>query len=138
MTKLFINCDGGSRGNPGPSASAFIAKDLDSKLIYREGKFLGTATNNQAEYEAVMMAMRWVAETHPDSEIVFFLDSNLVVNQLRRLFKIKDQTLIQKANEIFNFIKDKNLSIRNYVYVPRNVNYEADALVNETLDINVF
>ncbi len=138
MTKLFINCDGGSRGNPGPSASAFIAKDLESNLIYREGKFLGTATNNQAEYEAVVMALEWVAKTYPESEVVFFLDSNLVVNQLKLVFKIRDQTLKAKTEQVFDLIKTHNLKVRNYVYVPRNVNFEADALVNETLDNNVF
>jgi predicted DNA-binding protein (UPF0278 family) len=66
------------------------------------------------------------------------LDSQLVVNQLKRSFKIKDATLITKAQEIFDLIEQKKLKVRNYVYVPRSVNYEADALVNETLDNNIF
>lgn len=138
INKLFINCDGGSRGNPGPSASAFVVKDLDGKLIYREGIFLGNATNNQAEYGALKAALDWVSNNHPQAEIVFMLDSQLVVNQLKRNFKIKDPTLQIKAKEIFELISSKNLLVRNYVYVPRSVNFEADALVNETLDNNVF
>jgi len=138
MTKLFINCDGGSRGNPGPSASAFVAKDLEGNLIYREGIFLGIATNNQAEYAALYAALVWVSKNYPEVEIVFLMDSQLVVNQLKRNFKIKDATLQIKAREIFALISSKNLKVRNYVYVPRNVNYEADALVNETLDNNIF
>ncbi len=138
MNKLFINCDGGSRGNPGPSACAFIVKDLDGNLVYREGNFLGIATNNQAEYAAVFTALNWVSKTYPETEIVFMLDSQLVVNQLKRSFKIKDATLITKAQEILDLIEQKKLKVRNYVYVPRNVNYEADALVNETLDNNIF
>lgn len=138
MDKLFINCDGGSRGNPGPSASAFVVKDLDNKLIYREGIFLGLATNNQAEYGALYAALVWVSNNHPQAEIIFMLDSQLVVNQLKRNFKIKDPTLQIKAKEIFDLINSKNLQVRNYVYVPRSVNFEADALVNETLDNNIF
>lgn len=138
MTKLFINCDGGSRGNPGPSASAFVVKDLDGNLIYRQGIFLGHATNNQAEYAALHAALVWVSNNYPDVEIVFMLDSQLVVNQLKRNFKIKDPTLQVKAREIFELVSQKNLKVRNYVYVPRAVNYEADALVNETMDNNIF
>ncbi len=138
MNKLFINCDGGSRGNPGPSACAFIVKDLDGNLVYREGNFLGLATNNQAEYAAVFTALTWVSKTCSESEVVFMLDSQLVVNQLKRTFKIKDATLQTKAQEIFDLIASTNLKVRNYVYVPRSVNYEADALVNETLDNNIF
>jgi len=138
MSKLFINCDGGSRGNPGPSASAFVAKDLDGALVYREGKFLGIGTNNQAEYEAVIIALQWIVKTDRSAEVVFFLDSQLVVNQLKRNFKIKDATLKIKSQLVFDLIRSANLTVRNYLYVPRKTNSEADALVNETLDNNIF
>ncbi len=138
MNKLFINCDGGARGNPGPAAAAFVVKDLNGRLLYREGKFLGITTNNQAEYEALIMALNWAAETHPGDELVLFLDSQLVVNQMLGKFKIKVPEIIIKNRSANKLIADKKITVRQFIYVPRNVNYEADALVNETLDINRF
>ena len=79
MQNLNINCDGGSRGNPGPAASAFIVS-RDGEVIYKESKFLGVATNNDAEYSAVILALKWLSklrELGENRRVNFILDSEL-------------------------------------------------------------
>lgn len=134
---ITINADGGARGNPGPAACAFVAKDEAGILLEKRGKYLGRATNNVAEYSAVMLGLGWVLSNLGNlrdlSQIQFFLDSNLVVNQLNGKFKVKDDRL----REFFLKIKSSEQEMWvpiSYGYVPREKNFEADGLVNETLD----
>src|SRR4030042_5804547 len=88
---LLVFCDGGSRGNPGPAAAACVIEDPISKKKFLAGRYLGTATNNQAEYAAVVLALKIIKEKFQKKQkINFFLDSNLVVNQLSGFFKVKD------------------------------------------------
>lgn len=132
---LKINCDGGARGNPGPAACAFV---VAGDLQYKCGKYLGIATNNIAEYQAVIEALAWLITKIQDTryktqEISFFLDSNLVVNQINGLFKVKDA----KLRELLLKVRELEAKISQsltYSYVPREENREADRLVNETLD----
>ena len=95
---LKIFCDGGSRGNPGKSASAFVVEEKGS-IIYSEAKYLGIATNNFAEYSAVLLALRWIKENKDilEKEIIFVLDSELVARQINGVYKIKNK----KLKEIF-------------------------------------
>lgn len=134
---LSIYCDGGSRGNPGPAASAFVVKDTASKILHQQGFFLGIATNNQAEYQAVLKALEFLI-TSPlaISSITFHLDSSLVVNQLSGSFKIKDKNLKEIYLGIRNYLEQLGqLEIRIiFKYVPRRQNFLADRLVNQTLD----
>lgn len=123
---LIIKTDGGSRGNPGQAACAYVVY-AEGNLREKCGKYLGTATNNVAEYSAVIFAL----ESVHDEGLDFYLDSLLVVNQLKGLWKIKDENL-----KVLNLkIKDltKNLKV-SWNHIPREENLEADALVNETLD----
>lgn len=129
---LSIYCDGGARGNPGPAAAAFVVTNDQRKVVYQQGKYLGEATNNQAEYEAVWMALNWLAQNHSDTEAKFFLDSQLVVNQLQGKFKIKDPILKIKYLEIKTLIETGK--IIHFIYVPRSKNFLADTLVNQTID----
>ncbi len=132
---LRVFCDGGARGNPGPAASAFVATDENGALIHQQGFYLGVTTNNQAEYQAVIEALRWLSTTnHELLTINFYLDSQLVVNQIKGLFKIKEPGLKIKNLEIKELIKNYKLQIKNYWYVPREQNAAADFLVNQTLD----
>lgn len=131
---LSVYCDGGARGNPGPAASAFVVKDASGQVIYRQGIYLGIATNNQAEYQAVIQAIKWLSANHPASPANFYLDSQLVVNQLMGRFKIKDQALKIKHLEIMKLIASHKLEIANFVYIPRAQNSIADFQVNLTLD----
>lgn len=149
--RLDIYCDGGARGNPGPAAIGFAVKTGSGRLLHQHAQTLGVATNNTAEYEAVIVALRWLkrlnAEEKQPTEIRFFLDSRLVVNQLIGNFKVKEERLKKAIVEIrklereigattgkpFDGISQKGRSIR-YFLIPREQNSLADALVNQALD----
>ena len=138
--KIRIFCDGGSRGNPGKSASAFVVEE-DGKLIYSEAKYLGNATNNLAEYTAVLSALRWLVTTWLDKEnikilkkeIVFILDSELVVKQINRQYKVKNKKLKEMYLEIQNILNNHSPKIV-FKSVSREKNKIADFLVNQKLD----
>ena len=131
---LVINCDGGSRGNPGPAASAFVAY-RDGQEIFSQGKFLGVATNNVAEYTAVLLALEWLANNLQFKiyNLQIILDSELVVRQLNGEYKIKNKKLQELALEIKNIEKSTSAKIF-YSHVARDKNKMADQLVNTTLD----
>lgn len=129
--KLIIYSDGGARGNPGPAACAVIIKDETGKIISQHSRYLGQTTNNQAEYNGVLLGLE-EAKKLGAQEVIFYLDSELVVNQLSLNFKVKNldiQTI---------FVKIWNLSIGFkkiiYRHIPREENKQADRLVNEELD----
>lgn len=128
-----IYCDGGARGNPGPAAAAFLAFDKNGKLLEKDGRFIGRATNNVAEYTAVILALEWLIKKINNGNTVFFLDSELVVNQLTGKFRIKDKKLIELAMCIKQ-IEKKFPGKIFYKSIPRSKNKTADALVNKTLD----
>ncbi|MEK7155023.1 MAG: ribonuclease HI family protein [Patescibacteria group bacterium] len=135
-SQLNIYCDGGARGNPGPAASAFIVKDSSGQIIHEQGFYLGTSTNNQAEYQAVIESLKWLSTTNYKlSTVNYYLDSQLVVNQLKGTFKVKDENLKLKKQEVEKLLDQLGqLEIRNFVYVPRTQNSRADFVVNKTLD----
>lgn len=136
---ITINTDGGSRGNPGPAAYGFVVKD-DGKTIYSENGFLGVATNNQAEYTAVLKAYEWLTNdkwqmTNAKLGIQFILDSELVVRQLSGIYKIKDAKIKEYVKDIKEYEKKLEVPVI-YNSVRREENKEADALVNQSLDEN--
>lgn len=129
--KLIINTDGGSRGNPGPAGIGVVIKNEAGKVLFEKGKCIGNTTNNQAEYQAVVWAME-KAEELGGTELEFRLDSELVVKQLKGEYKVKDAGLAQQFLKIFNLRnKFKTISFR---HVRRELNVQADAMVNEALD----
>lgn len=130
---VWIYCDGGARGNPGPAAAAFLALDKNGRMLTKSGKFIGRATNNVAEYAAVVLALDWLAEKANDQNAMFFLDSELVVNQLNGKFRIKDKKLIELAKRVKQAEKKFPGKIF-YKNIPRSKNKTADALVNKILD----
>lgn len=137
MTKggIKIYCDGGARGNPGPAAAAFVVVDK-GKVVHRESRYLGVATNNVAEYRAVQMALAWLVNNsnHPDgNNVSLFLDSQLVTRQLSGLYKIKSKNLrpiIASVKDLEQKTKAKII----YKAVLRSKNRLADFLVNKVLD----
>lgn len=134
---ISIYCDGGSRGNPGPAACAFVVYSGE-ELVHSKGTYLGVTTNNQAEYQAVLEALKYLSISDPKLSILnFYLDSLLVVNQLKGIYKIKDQNLKIKNIEIKKVINNSQFSIINYHHIPREKNSVADLLVNQTLDQNI-
>ncbi|MDP3918242.1 MAG: ribonuclease HI family protein [Candidatus Woesebacteria bacterium] len=141
---MIIYCDGGSRGNPGPAASAFVvtegpSKDEAGKVIYKDSKFLGVETNNVAEYTAVLIAIKWLSSQFTDhrspNTVVINLDSQLVERQLNGFYKVKNIKLKLLADEIKLKIVNCKLKI-NFVWDYRTKNTLADDLVNEELDLN--
>jgi ribonuclease HI len=135
ITKVYS--DGGSRGNPGPAACAFIVV-ADGVVIYKQAKFLGKRTNNEAEYQAVVMAMKWLesnANNPQQGEIQFCIDSELVVKQLNGVYKVKSNNL----KPFIVLIKRINNKLDNrvkFVFLRRENNKLADALVNIKLNEN--
>ncbi len=133
--KLTINCDGGARGNPGPAAAAFVVHDEAGYLREKRGKYLGETTNNVAEYQAVIEALNWLRENREGADgVEFFLDSDLVVNQLNGSFKVKNAKLRELLVKIRGLEAALSPLATEYSYVPRLQNAQADLLVNQTLD----
>ncbi len=133
MTKvLSIFTDGGSRGNPGPSALGVVIKNEEGETIQKLNKFLGNKTNNQAEYLAVLEVFEWLSVNQDLSslKIDFFIDSKLVVNQLSGFYKIKNQDLKDLIIKI-KFLENKISEKVFYHFIPREKNREADFLVNK-------
>lgn len=134
MNELIIFCDGGSRGNPGKAACSFIVQDNQGKILFQKGTALGIKTNNEAEYYGVLTAYEWLVEKRSAAgKINFYLDSKLVVNQLRGLFKIKNSRMAELIFKIKTLETNLNKKI-DYFLIPREKNYLADQLVNQTLD----
>ena len=131
-TEVKLFTDGGSRGNPGPSAAGFVITDMDGNVVTNTGKYLGITTNNQAEYQAVLLGLKKSLDL--GARVVHvYMDSLLVVNQMSGIFKIKNRELwpIHQAikSELGKFDKV------TFVHIPREMNKLADAEVNNTLDM---
>ena len=124
---LKIFCDGGARGNPGPAAIGFVVKDNQGRTLTKVGKYIGKTTNNVAEYQAVIEALKWVKKNFPPTQIHFFLDSQLLVNQLNGRWRVKDR----KLQRLIILVKklERNFPKIFYHYIPRQKNKEADWLV---------
>jgi ribonuclease HI/ADP-ribose pyrophosphatase YjhB (NUDIX family) len=131
ISHVIIYGDGGSRGNPGPSAAGFVVMDARETVIYEGGKYLGITTNNQAEYQAVFLGLERAKELGSDI-VEFRLDSLLVVNQLNGVYKIKNRDLWP----IHASIRDlaKQFDKVTYTHVRREFNRLADGMVNKVLD----
>ena len=135
--EIIIHTDGGARGNPGPAACAFVA-ETGGKIIRQESKFLGESTNNCAEYQGVLLAFEWLSDNYQNSSektATFFLDSELVVRQLNRLYKVKDKKLLELFDQVTELSKNIGFTIF-YKNIPRTKNKTADFLVNKELDQN--
>ncbi|MDD5039733.1 MAG: ribonuclease HI family protein [Patescibacteria group bacterium] len=128
--KLEIFTDGGARGNPGPAGIGVVIWHGHS-LVGTYAKYIGEATNNQAEYQAVLLALEQ-AKRIGARELDVYMDSDLAVNQLNRKFKIKDPVLGTL------FVKAWNMMVGfkrvTFHHVPREKNHEADKLVNQAID----
>ena len=128
-----IFTDGGARGNPGPAAIAFIVLSDKGQVLTSNSRFIGSRTNNQAEYEAVIAALESAAALHAD-EVVCHLDSELVVKQLTGEYTVKNTAL----KKLWNKVQELNRCFRkvSFINVPRtNIQIQkVDSLVNEALD----
>ncbi len=130
MDKVVVYCDGGSRGNPGPSALGVVIKTIKGEIIEEIGEYLGIQTNNYAEYSAVIAAIDKLNELDV-KEADFYLDSELAVRQLNGQYKVKNEGLKALHSKVLNSIGTMNIS---FTHVYREDNKEADAMVNQVLD----
>lgn len=144
IKKLLLNTDGGSRGNPGPAAYGFVIQDITSGLsspqadagiiLEKCGKYLGITTNNQAEYAALINGIKWVVEHHPTADLQIKMDSLLIVNQVKGLYKVKSPELLPRFQEVRGLLTQLTHWSIEHTY--REGNSVADALVNQALDSN--
>jgi ribonuclease HI len=129
--KLVVNVDGGARGNPGPAAIGAVVQDAGGEVLEERGERIGTATNNVAEYRALLLGIERARELGA-SEVELVGDSELIVRQVKGEYKVKDATLRELHGEVQRALRPfESWSIR---HVRREHNAEADRLVNQVLD----
>ncbi len=129
--KLLLHVDGGARGNPGPAAIGVVVSDPDGTVIDELGEPIGVATNNVAEYRAVIRGVEWARSLGAD-ELEIVGDSELIARQLSGAYKVKHPSMKPLYEEAMRALSAiERWSIRT---VPRALNARADALVNEALD----
>ena len=130
IDRVKVNCDGGSRGNPGPSALGVVITTKDGQIIEEFGEYLGEQTNNYAEYSAVIKALEKLRDLNIyDAD--FYLDSELIVKQLNGIYKVKHENIKPLNSAVNELLTGMNVT---FTHVYRKDNKEADALVNEVLD----
>ena len=130
-SRIKLYTDGGSRGNPGPSASGYVLLDENDTVIFKSGVYLGITTNNQAEYQSLKFGLEEALKLGA-REVDVHMDSMLVINQMKGIFKVKNRDLWPIHEAIKELVKQfKKVT---FTHVPRELNRLADAEVNETLD----
>jgi len=131
MNKLIIYTDGAARGNPGPAGAGVVIKDAGFKTIKELWDYLGEITNNQAEYRALIMALKSAVELGA-SDLDIFADSELMVSQIKGLYKVKNEGLKPLFDEAVGLLKRFKAS--RISHIPREKNKEADKLANKAID----
>ena len=126
-----VNIDGGSRGNPGPASYGVVIRDAQGKIVAKLKKYIGRMTNNVAEYYGLIAALDY-AQSHEIRALRIESDSELLVKQMRGLYKVKSEDL----QPLFERAKKMSLGFESFRidHVYREQNREADALANEALD----
>ena len=129
--KLVVHVDGGSRGNPGPAAAAAVVSTPEGEVVDRAGELLGVASNNVAEYRALLLGLRRAAELGAD-EVEVVNDSELIAKQVNGEYKVKHPDMKPLFTEALAALRGfERWQVRT---VRREHNADADALVNATLD----
>ncbi len=134
---LIIFTDGGSRGNPGPAAIGAVIQNEKGEIVKKYGQAIGEATNNEAEYQAVIFALKKVKalfgkEEAGRMELEIKMDSELVARQLNHEYKIIEENIQQLFLQVWNLMLDFGLI--KFTAIPREQNSQADKLVNQALD----
>ncbi len=134
MKQFSVYTDGGARGNPGPAALGVVIMDANGKVVKEFTRYLGETTNNQAEYKALIAGLEQVGKLSkpPSVSLRAFLDSELVVKQMKGEYRVRDEDLkplfakAQKLSQAFGRII--------FTHIRREKNTHADSLVNKALD----
>ena len=129
--KARLSTDGGARGNPGPAAYGYVLETEDGTVLDARGETIGVATNNVAEYRALIAGLEKAVELGIE-ELEVVSDSELLVKQMQGEYKVKNEAL-RELNDEANFLERK-LGLVRYKAVRREHNELADKLVNEALD----
>ena len=129
--KLILSCDGGSRGNPGPSATGVVLKNEHGEVVAAYGEYLGIQTNNIAEYSALLSGLKKAKELGAN-EVDCILDSELIVKQMNGQYKVRNPGLQKIFLQIYNL--RHNFNKVTFRHTLRAGNKEADAEVNKVLD----
>jgi len=132
MRQIVIEADGGSRGNPGPAGSGVILYDAASQEVLAEAAvYIGIATNNVAEYRAILVGVELANQLDANAELVIRMDSKLVVEQMSGRWKIKHENMAELSELV-----GKALGTRKYSFewIPRELNTKADSLANQAMD----
>jgi ribonuclease HI len=136
--EFILYADGGARGNPGPAGAGAVVFDNLGKRLVEVSDYLGVATNNIAEYEAVIRGLKHLAAEYPEeilksSALTIRMDSKLVIEQLKGAYKVKHPNLVPRHLEVKNLLaRSFGKVVFEHVYRERNV--DADALANRAMD----
>lgn len=133
-----LYADGGARGNPGPAGAGAVVFDSIGKRVAEVADYLGVATNNIAEYEAIIRGLKKLLEEFPDGhfkthQVLVRMDSKLVIEQMKGNYKVKHPNLVPRYLEAKNVIA-RNFGSVNFEHVPRERNRDADELANKAMD----
>ncbi len=135
--KIIIYTDGGARGNPGPAGIGVVITDGEGKQVREISEYIGKATNNYAEYEALVRALieakNMFGENLREMQIEVKMDSELAVRQLSGLYKVKEPGLKEQFARIA-MMRLQDAPNMIFVHVPREQNAHADLLVNKAID----
>jgi len=129
--KLKIYTDGGARGNPGIAGYGIHIEDENKKVLFEESKFLGIKTNNEAEYMGLIGALAWIEENKIEAEVEIYSDSQLLVRQMKGIYKVKASNLKKLWMMAQSLCEGKNITFKE---IKRELNYKADALANRAMD----
>ncbi len=131
MQKVIIHTDGGARGNPGPAGIGVVIADEEGNILKEVSEYIGETTNNQAEYKALIAGLEQAQELGA-TEVAIFMDSELIVKQVKQEYKVKNADLAPLFVQVWNALQ--SFKAYTITHVERAKNKRADALVNEALD----
>ena len=131
--RYYLFTDGASRNNPGPAAAGVVLKEEGGKVVAEKRQVLGEMTNNEAEYRALLLGLLTAkAKVGKGDELTVLMDSELVVSQIKRTYKIKAPHLKELLQQVWE--AQKNFPKISFQLIPRAKNERADALANQALD----
>ena len=134
MPDYTLSTDGGARGNPGPAGAGATIQDASGKVVHEVSQYLGEVTNNQAEYEALILGLEALQELGAKGkDILVRMDSELIIQQMKGNYKVKNEglkPLYQRSQALVSSIGETVM----FTHVLRHLNKRADALVNAAID----
>lgn len=141
MNTIFIHTDGGSRGNPGRAGAGAVISDKSGAVLRSGKKYLGVMTNNEAEYEAVLLGLHLAKallskEKRKECSVEVLLDSELVARQLSGIYQVKEPRLFPYFITVSN-LRISDFPKLSFKHIPREKNKEADALANLAMDAGI-